>query len=64
MADTTETEPDPYIEGYRAGYVAGYSEGTSDGRFQGYADAKHRAHRAADGDPDLEQRINAFVGEE
>lgn len=60
--DTTET--DPFVDGYRAGYLAGYSEGTSDGRFQGYADAKHRAHRAAIGDPEMEAKITAYIGEQ
>lgn len=59
-----EDQPDAYIEGYRAGYVSGYAEGTSDGRFQGYADAKHRAFRAVDNDVEVRERIAAFLGEE
>jgi flagellar biosynthesis/type III secretory pathway protein FliH len=56
--------PDPFAEGYRAGYVKGYDEGTADGRFQGYAEAKHRAFRALADDAAATESLEHVLGEQ
>jgi flagellar biosynthesis/type III secretory pathway protein FliH len=66
MPDESDPRPDgdAYTEGYRAGYVKGYDEGTSDGRFQGYAEAKHRAFRALVDDVDATESLERVLGEQ
>lgn len=60
----SDEEPDGYAKGYREGYVKGYDDGTNDGRFQGYAEAKHRAFRAVVDDVEASEALQHLLGEQ
>ena len=55
---------DEFVRGYREGFVKGYEDGLDDGRWQGYKDAKRRALRAVEDDPEAKRLVESAIGEE